>query len=217
MISRNFTAFDVQAQLPENMIEIPVCSGKVSGFEPAWNAIVDSKLCLGGSGEVSYDVVVPANGLLREITLHMEAGSKRVLKKDCKEIGGAEPDLGFMRGYLVDRGAFENSYWMTDESRFPSEVEVLVNGEVIRTLHLENDWADARGMLSWHYQPEVRHLDEAGSYGEQQHIAIPSRMLTAIQKNGGFQLTFRVKGKGGLALYGRKSGRYPFGLMLECN
>ena len=122
-----------------------------------------------------------------------------------------------MRGYLVDRGAFENSYWMTDESRFPSEVEVLINGEVIRTLYLENDWADARGMLSWHYQPEERHLDEAGSYGEQQHIAIPSRMLTAIEKNGGFQLTFRVKDKGGLALYGRKSGRYPFGLMVEWN
>lgn len=217
VISRNFVAFDVQANLPENMLEIPVCSGKVSGFEPVWNAIVGSKLCMGGSGEVSYDVALPASGLIRDITLHMEAGAKRVLKKDCKEIGGAEPDLGFMRGYLVDRGAFENSYWMTDESRFPSEVEVLINGEVIRTLHLENDWADARGMLSWHYQPEERHLDEAGSYGEQQHIAIPSRMLTTIQKNGGFQLTFRVKTKGGLALYGRNSGRYPFGLMAEIN
>ena len=30
-----------------------------------------------------------------------------------------------------------------------------------------------------------------------------------------FSLTFRVKGKGGLAIYGRKSGRYPFGLMVE--
>jgi len=104
---------------------------------------------------------------------------------------------------------------MTDESRFPSEVEVLVNGEVIRTLHLENDWADVRGMLSWHRQPEERHLDEAGSFGEQQHVDIPSRLLPAIEKMGGFTLTFRVKGNGGLALYGRNCGRYPFGLMAE--
>ena len=120
-----------------------------------------------------------------------------------------------MRGYLVDRGAFENSYWMTDESRFPSDVEVLIDGEVIRVMHLENDWADVRGMLSWHRQPEERHLDEAGSFGEAQHIAIPSRLLSGIAKKGSFVLTFRVKGNGGLALYGRNCGRYPFGLTVE--
>jgi len=145
----------------------------------------------------------------------MEAGSKRVLKKDLKEVGEREPDLGFMRGYLVDRGAFENSYWMTDESRYPSEVEVLVNDAVIRTFTLENDWADARGILSWHYQSEPRKLDEAGSFGEEKHIEIPSRMISAIQKAGGFTLTLRVKGTGGLALYGRNCGRYPFGLTVE--
>ena len=216
VISRNFVAFDVQAALAGNMVEIPVCSGKTSGFAPVWNAIVDDKLCMGGCGEVSYEVALPASsGMIRDITLHMEAASKRILKKDCKEIGDPQEDHGFMRGYLVDRGAFENSYWMTDESRFPSEVEVLVNGEVIRTLHLENDWADVRGMLSWHRQPEERHLDEAGSFGEQQHVDIPSRLLPAIEKAGGFTLTFRVKGNGGLALYGRNCGRYPFGLMAE--
>jgi hypothetical protein len=78
---------------------------------------------------------------------------------------------------------------MTDESRFPSEVEVLINGEMIRTLHLENDWADARGMLSWHYQPEERHLDEAGSFGEAQHFDIPTRFISGIAKEGGFTLT----------------------------
>ena len=216
IISRNFVAFDVRAELCQNMIEIPVCEGKTEGFEPVWNAIVNDKLCMGGSGKVSFDVeLVKNSGLVRDLIIHMEASSKRVLKKDCKEIGGAEPDLGFMRGYLVDRGAFENSYWMTDESRIASDVEIMINGEVIRTVHLENDWADARGILSWHYQPEERHLDEAGSYGEQLHIAVPSRMLPAIMKNGGFELSFRVKNGGGLAFYGRNCGRYPFGLMVE--
>ena len=111
------------------MVEIPVCSGRTTGFEPVWNAIVGNKLCMGGSGEVEYEVELPQGiAMIRDITIHMEAGAKRVLKKDCKEIGDPQQDHGFMRGYLVDRGAFENSYWMTDESRFPSDVDVLVNG-----------------------------------------------------------------------------------------
>lgn len=115
----------------------------------------------------------------------------------------------------MDRGAFENSYWMADESRIPSEVEVLINGEPVDALHLENDWADARGMLSWHRQPNPRKLDEAGSYGEQKRIAVPSRLLPAIQRDGRLPLTLRVKGQGGLVLYGRSCGRYPHGLLVE--
>ena len=122
-----------------------------------------------------------------------------------------------MRGYRVDRGAFDNSYWMTDESRFPSEVGVIVNGQVIDTLYLKNDWADARGMLSWHAQPVDDLLDEAGSYGEQQRIELPVNLLPAIAQEGRLTVTFRVKGQGGLALYGRESGRYAHGLIIKLN
>ena len=104
---------------------------------------------------------------------------------------------------------------MTDESRLPSTVDVLINGEAVQTLFLENDWADARGMLSWHRQPNPRKLDEAGSFGEQKRIAVPSRLLPGIQSAGKFTLTLRVRGEGGLALYGRNSGRYPHGLLVE--
>jgi len=216
IVTRNFTTFDVQAALPENMVEIPVCSGQAQGFVPVWNALLDDKLCLGGSGEVTYSIRLPEGTAdLHGLRLYLEAGSKRVLKKDCKEIGEPERDLGFMRGYLVDRGAFENSYWMTDESRFPSQAEVLVNGTVIDTLLLANDWADSRGMLSWHRQPNHRLLDEAGSYGEEKTVSIPSRLLPKILADGGLTLTFRVQGGGGLALYGRNCGRYAHGLLLE--
>ena len=215
IISRNFTTFDVQAALPANMVEVPVCEGKAGGFSPAWTAMMDDKLCLGGSGEVSYEIALPGCGFVRDVNIYMEAGSKRILKKDCKEIGDPQRDLGFMRGYLVDRGAFENSYWMSDESRFISEVEVLINGESVNMLVLENDWADARGVLSWHRQPNHRKLDEAGSFGEHRCIAVPSRLLPKIQKDGKLTLTFRVKNGGGLALYGRNCGRYPHGLLVE--
>lgn len=215
VVTRNFVCFDVQAELPANMVEVPVCEGKTEGFEPVWNALVDDKLCMGGEGQVTYEIDLPKSGFVHDINIYMEAGSKRVLKKDCKEIGESEADLGFMRGYLVDRGAFQNSYWMTDESRFPSTVEVLINGEVVQTITLENDWADCRGTLSWHRQPNHRKLDEAGSFGEQKRIAVPSRMLSSIAKAGKLTLTLRVVGKGGLAMYGRNCGRYAHGLLVE--
>ena len=211
VISRNFVAFDVQAALAGNMVEIPVCSGKTSGFAPVWNAIVDDKLCMGGCGEVSYEVALPASsGMIRDITLHMETASKRILKKDCKEIGDPQEDHGFMRGYLVDRGAFKNSYWMTDEEKMYSRLTVLVDGVEVAARMLTGDNADARGVLSWHYQPEERKLDEAGSYGEMIVVRVPSRLIPSIAQKG--SLTLTLKADNGLALYGRNTGRYGMGL-----
>lgn len=104
---------------------------------------------------------------------------------------------------------------MTDESRIPSGAEVLIKGKSVNVLHLENDWADARGMLSWHRRPNPRKLDGAGSYDVQKRIAVPSRLLPAIQRKGRLPLTLRVKGQGGPALYGRSFGRHLHGLLAE--
>jgi len=216
VISRNFTTFDVQAALPASLLDVPVCQGQPSGFAPVWQALQGDKLCLGGEGEVVYDIALPQElASLSSLIIHAELGSKRVLTKDGQAESNVKADLDFMHGYLVDRGDFSNSYWMTDESRFPSEVEVLVNGQSIRTISLENDWADARGVLSWLRQPNPRKLDEAGSYGEDQHIVVPSRLLPQILRDGKLLLTFRVKGHGGLAIYGSSCGRYAHGLTLE--
>lgn len=215
VISRNFTTFDVRAKLAQNLFEIPVCSARTQGFDLTWTALLDDKLCLGGSGEAEYEVSLPAewkDGA--EMILHFEAGSKRVLNKDRKVIGDPEVDGSFMRGYLVDRGSFANSYCMTDDSRYPSEIEVLINGVHVETLMLANDWADARGVLSWYRQPNHRKLDEAGSYGEQKRVIIPSRLIPGIVREGRMKITFRAK-DGGLALYGRECGRYAHGLMIE--
>ncbi len=212
IVSRNFTTFDVRAALPADVIEIPVASGASEGFSPRWTAIQGEKLCLGGAGEVSYEI--PIRGEPGDIELFFEAGAKRVLTKD---MGGApvkeEQDFGFMRGYLVDRGAFPNSYWMTDEDKPLSELTCLVDGvEVLKTL-LTGDDADARGVLSWHYQPEIRKLDEAGSYGQLVRVRVPSRLITAIAAQG--KLTLTLKAMGGLALYGRNAGRYAVGVAVR--
>lgn len=215
VISRNFAAFDVQAALPANVIEVPVSAGKACGFKPVWTALNGDKLCLGGEGRISYSIELPKrDGRLSDINIYLEAGSKRVLKKDLRDADAPQADLDFMRGYLVDRGAFDNSYWMSDESRLPSTVDVLIDGQLVDTLYLENDWADARGLLSWHNQRDDRHLDEAGSFGEHKRIAVPSRLIPAIERAGGFELTLSVRGNG-LALYGRNCGRYAHGLTIE--
>ena len=213
VVSRNFVTFNVRADLPENSIEIPVGAGKAEGFSNVWQAMEGEKLCLGGEGTVSYRVSLPKDLNVNSMTLYMELSSKRVLAKDRMILGKKEQDHAFMRGYLVDRGAFDNSYWMTDESRLPSTVEVWVGEEKISTLQLENDWADARGMLSWNRQSKVRHLDEAGSYGEEKRVRIPGRLLRDIQREGELMFSLRVKGNG-LALYGRECGRYAHGLLL---
>lgn len=215
VVSRNFTTFDVHAALPAGFVQIPVSSGKTEGFEAVWQSMGGEKLSMGGEGQVTYIVHVPRGQAMRSMTLFLEAGAKRVLQKDRHIVGKAEVDHAFMRGYCVDRGSFDNSYWMTDETRFPSTVEVLVDDQVIDTLYLRNDWCDARGMLSWHAQPNDRLLDEAGSYGEAQRIRIPATLLPGIVQEGRFALTFRVKGSGGLALYGRESGRYGYGMTLK--
>ncbi len=217
ILSRNFTTFDVQAPLPANQIEIPVTNGIASGFDLSWTAMGGKKLCLGGKGEITYHVTLPENwSQINGMVLYLEAGSKRILQKDCKITDKENVAHGFMRGYRVDRGSFKNSYWMTDETRFPSTVEVLINGLMITTVFLENDWADARGVLSWHAQPVDTLLDEAGSYGEEKRIEIPSRMVSQLITDRDFTLTLRVPSEGGLALYDREAGRYPHGILLKC-
>ena len=211
VISRNFTTFDVRAELAENTCRIPVASGVSEGFEHRWTAINDDKLCLGGAGIVSYEIPFD-KGLVSDLSITFEAGAKRVLTKDRKK-HDSKSDLDFMRGYLVDRGAFKNSYWMTDEDKPLSHMIVKIDGTEIARHTLTGDNADARGVLSWHYQSEERKLDEAGSYGELIHLNVPSRLIPSIAQKGCFTLT--IEADNGLALYGRNAGRYGVGLQIS--
>ncbi|MGI6240159.1 MAG: glycoside hydrolase family 2 protein [Christensenellales bacterium] len=209
VISRNFTTFDVRGAMHANAIEIPVAAGASEGFQPRWGALGGEKLCLGGAGSVSYEIPVGCEP--NDIDIYLEAGAKRVLSKDLDgEPAKDQQDLGFMRGYLVDRGAFQNSYWMTDEDQPISEMTALIDGVEIAKIALVGDNADARGVLSWHYQPDDRKLDEAGSYGQLVHLRVPSRLITGIAARGAFTLTLRATD--GLAIYGRNAGRYAVGL-----
>lgn len=76
---------------------------------------------------------------------------------------------------------------------------------------LADDPADHRGILSWHYQLQDRKLREAGSYGELLQVAIPREALENAAASGELVIRLEVDEAlpGGLAIYGRRFGRYP--------
>ena len=149
-----------------------------------------------------------------------EAGAKMLLYKDKELIDVKPHDISYMHGAKADPGMNINSYFMTDEKRHSTRLEVLVNEEPVESLYLPDDPADSRGVLSWHYQENDRKLQEAGSYGYLQRVRIPSRLVAGIKRDGGFRLKLRVqdclcKDEGGLALYGRNAGRYPIDILVR--
>ena len=97
----------------------------------------------------------------------------------------------------------------TMEKRFPAQVDVYVGGVKVQNLYLEDDPADARGVLS-HY-----HEFEPGSYGYLQSMVITGKELEAVM--GSLQdrlLTVRLDSQSagsarGFSVYGEESGRYP--------
>ncbi len=211
VVSRNFVTFDVQGVLQENTLPLNLRKSRASGFALVWRPQGHEKLCCGGSGTVTFRAKLPER--LSSLSFVMEAGSKRCIAKDYKSLQAEIPvgELVCSRG--VDRGSFDNSYFMTDESRCPSHAELLVDGISMGEITLQNDWADSRGVLSWHRQPNVRLLDEAGSYGELIRVDIPSRCLSSLSGKE-VNVTLQVK-DGGIALYGRNSGRYAIGPRME--
>jgi predicted transcriptional regulator len=116
-----------------------------------------------------------------------------------------------MKGSLVANSSNPNSYPMTDETEFPSEVLVSVNGSEVMGVVLKDDPADHRGVLSWHNQIRDGKLREAGSYGYLVKVPISKATIKDAQKNEGkVVLSFQTKADGGIAVYGKDFGRYPF-------
>src|SRR5205814_9892414 len=76
---------------------------------------------------------------------------------------------------------------------------------------LSDDPADHRGILSCHFQQRDRRLREAGSYGTLLRVPVPRAALERAAALG--QLIIRLEVDpalpGGLAIYGRRFGRYP--------
>jgi len=144
-----------------------------------------------------------------EVSFVLEVSAKQLFGKD--RTGSKEMNGDYMRGGGASEGSLNpNSYPMTDEKRFPSQLLIRVNGQSVGSFILPDDPADHRGILSWFAQAQNHKLNEAGSYGYLVKAVIPSEL---IKSSEGKELIIRLEVDpslaGGLAIYGENFGRYP--------
>ncbi|KAJ3185716.1 hypothetical protein HDU85_001075 [Gaertneriomyces sp. JEL0708] len=224
IIMRNYVLFDVVGPLEHPALSLEPRDMSFSGFKRAWELQNRSKYNCVGKGSACFFVdtsqvpgFMEANNL-PALQITFEASSKEELTKDKPETERPKhpPDGDYMRGYRVDRGANPNSFYMTDESVYPSTIKVYVGskGEAdirLPDIQLPNCPADSRGCLSWHYQAHDDRLDEAGSYGYMCQITIPQDTVRKFMS--GFNV--RLETDDGVSYFGRKSGRYPTGIRIS--
>ena len=224
-LHHNFVCFVVENEKGSPLRNITINEKKADlvSFNPAgftsaewsgkqWNVFDSLKVNGAGHGYFEFTVNIPDYidlAATEYVSLVLEASAKQLFGKDkprSEKMGG-----DYMRGKgTFDNSLNPNSYPMTDETRFPSNVRIRVNGEAVGTFVLEDDPADHRGILSWYSQPRNSKLNEAGSYGYLLNADVPLQLLTASPDRT-LTIRFEVDKSlpGGLAIYGEKFGRYP--------
>ena len=224
VLHRNFCTFVVEGDPPQELRLDDGRRARLVRLDPAkfsgaswslkqWNVLDGLKVNGAGAGFFEYRIPWPQG--LRPADLDSafflaELSAKQLFGKDKDSTGRIEGD--FMRG----RGTFDpslnpNAYPMTDGHRFSSAVTVRVNDVVAGHEMLEDDPADHRGILSWHSQLRDRRLREAGSYGTLLRVIVPREALERAAARGELVIRLEVDPAlpGGLAIYGRRFGRYP--------
>jgi len=226
VLHRNFTTYLVSDGESPREETITSNSGKIKivrlapkSFRKAdwtlkqWNVLEGLKVNGAGAGYFEYSLPWPAGLNVEDIAeagLLAEVSAKQLFGKDIE--GARKREGDFMRGKGThDPSSNPNSYPMTDETRFPSAVRILVAGRAVGTFDLQDDPADHRGILSWHSQKRDKKLREAGSYGYLVNAHIPKSVLreAAAQKEIVLRLEVDESLPGGLAIYGERFGRYP--------
>ncbi|MDY5955224.1 MAG: glycoside hydrolase family 2 [Kiritimatiellia bacterium] len=212
-IGRNFTCFHVPGGTDSGRL-----AGKFSGARfsvKEWKVLEGLKWCGAGEGEFrfSFDIgALPASGKVR---FQAEVSTRPLLRKDAEGANISAADLVYMVGggtKAGDRNA--NAYPQTDDVRHPGAVEVVVGGQVVAKVALPDDPADHRGILSWGYQKRDRRLQDAGTYGYLVEAEIPRDLMRRAANGKRLEVILRSVGKCGLAVYGERFGRYPFGPQL---
>ena len=210
-IYRNENAYAVISCDPKDYAE-------AEWSEKQWNAQDGNKVNGAGHGYFTYSFALPGNidpGNIESGILRMELSSKKLMGKDKDEEQLGSSD--YMRGGgLHDPSKNPNSYPMTDTYKFPSLVRIFANGINAGEISLPDDPADHQGILSWHNQKKDATLDEAGTYGYLTDVIIPPEALKGIKEGDSVKIRLEVGDSlpGGLAIYGKKSGKYPVNPML---
>ena len=209
ILARNFTCFLVDAPSAAGRASAaPASFSRAEWSQGNWNAVHGLKACGAGKGFFEYSFVLTSS-TAKGAVFRAEVGAKRLYAKDAKPASGSSADSDYMLGGgLAERSRNRNSYPQTSVDKWPSTLTIYANGERISSVKLPDDPADHRGILSWFSQKRDGTLDEAGSYGWLVEAEIPAAVL-ARAKDG--KVVVRLEADGhGLAVYGARSGRYPF-------
>lgn len=214
---RNYVCFDIE-KVREDAFEAEPRNLSGFGFERVINAVADNKISGIGTGEFSLKVDsadIPGFKNAEKLKIIFEASSRKPMSHDFGNNAEEHSDLEMFQGYSCDPGENPNSFPQTDEYLFDSDVELLIEGKQVGKFDLPDCPADSRGLLSHHYQPADRLLDEAGSYGYLCEAQISGEGLNALKNKESFNLVFKETSGHGLSLFGRKSGRYPLGIIIK--
>ncbi|MCC3376747.1 glycoside hydrolase family 2 protein [Cohnella sp. REN36] len=224
VVTRNFTTFDVRGGEENGVytadggfVSVPVGQFASHTFAYEWSSIQGAKASGGKAGEFVYDVRLPElaeRGTISEVEIWFEASAKRLLARNVEGEQIRQHGIEFMHGASANVEFNPNTYYMTDDEKHASRVNVLVDGERIGSFVLADDPADSRGVLSWHYQTAANKLEEAGSYGYLCRAVVPGRLAARLDRSRSFKLQLQAD-EGGIALYGRNAGRYPIDLLVR--
>jgi len=223
VLHRNFTSFLVESG-KEYWHKIAIDPKSFSDAKwslKQWNVLDGLKVNGAGSGYFEYKIPWPEKINLDDYasaSLRFEASAKQLFGKDRDD--QKKGNSNYMTGGgLHDPSQNKNSYPMTDEYTTPSMVKVQVAAQSVGSFYLNDDPADHRGILSWNSQKRDKKLREAGSYGYLINASIPKDVLQKAYKNKEIVIRLEVSESlaGGLAIYGKRFGRYPLDPTLVFN
>jgi len=213
VLHHNFMHFEIisESKLPKTEIisVAPAAFTNSTWSSKQWNVLDGLKVCGAGTGNFEYNLKLNSIDLnkVKESYFLIELSAKELFVKDRDEKEKTNGD--FMLGAKASPSGNPNSYPMTDETLFPSIINISINGESALTTTLTDDPADHRGVLSWHHQLKDKKLREAGSYGYLVKVPISKKQLKAAIDKGELIINIKTEGNGGVAVYGKSFGRYP--------
>lgn len=213
VLHRNFMHFEVNSEtgLPKTkVISTPAkdyAAAKWSKKE--WSVLDGKKVNGAGKGYFEYQIALPKSlkaNQAKSAYFLVEASAKELFVKDQEEYN---KNQDFMKGSRVAPSSNPNAYPMTDEAFFPSTIAISINGQQTPSITLADDPADHRGVLSWHHQLKDGKLREAGSYGYLLKVNVDAAQLNQAIESGVLTVRLQTEGEGGIAIYGKRFGRYP--------
>jgi hypothetical protein len=214
VLHHNFYHFVVKSDKNKEQVRIfetpAKAYSKAEWSQKNWNVLEGLKVNGAGKGFFEYQIPIGKEtniGKMKEAYVLFEASAKQLFDKDKSADFNKNQD--YMLGAKVSPHKNPNAYPMTDEQKFPSTVEVFLNGIKTQTVTLADDPADHRGVLSWNSQLKDRKLREAGSYGYLVKVPISKNELKKAVAQGFLTVKIATVGEGGLAIYGEDFGRYP--------